>query len=304
MIVLRGHPYEWEVATPTAATVGVFDGVHVGHRRVLGDLVSDAGDLVPAVITFDPHPLSILAPKRAPLMLTDVDQRIEQFQALGIGLAGVLNFPDIRDLSAKEFSERVLCDGLQVKRVVVGADFRFGRGREGDAGFLGGEGKRLGFDVDVVDMFGALDGIVSSTRIREVLLAGDVEAAAEMLARPYQLNGVVVEGERRGRDLGFPTANLEIESKRLIPANGVYAGWALVDGERHPSAINIGVRPTFSETERRVEAHLLDFEGDLYGHKLAVDFVARLRSEQKFDGIEALRNQIAQDAHAARARLP
>jgi len=152
-------------------------------------------------------------------------------------------------------------------------------------------------------MFGALDGIVSSTRIREVLLAGDVEAAAEMLARPYQLNGVVVEGERRGRDLGFPTANLEIESKRLIPANGVYAGWALVDGERHPSAINIGVRPTFSETERRVEAHLLDFEGDLYGQKLAVDFVARLRPEQKFDGIEALRNQIAQDVHAARARL-
>jgi len=303
MIVLRGHPYEWEVATPTAATVGVFDGVHVGHRRVLGDLVSDAGDLVPAVITFDPHPLSILAPERAPLMLTDVDQRIEQFQALGIGLAGVLNFPDIRDLSAKEFSERVLCDGLQVKRVVVGADFRFGRGREGDARFLGGEGKRLGFDVDVVDMFGALDGIVSSTRIREVLLAGDVEAAAEMLARPYQLNGLVVEGERRGRDLGFPTANLEIESKRLIPANGVYAGWALVDGERHPSAINIGVRPTFSETERRVEAHLLDFEGDLYGQKLAVDFVARLRSEQKFDGIAALRNQIAQDAHAVRARL-
>lgn len=303
MIVLRGHPYEWEVATPTAATVGVFDGVHLGHRRVLGDLVADAGELVPAVITFAQHPLSILVPERAPLMLTDVDQRIEQFQALGIGLAGILNFPDIRDLPAKEFSERVLCDALQVKRVVVGADFRFGRGREGDAAFLGAEGERLGFDVEVVDMFGALDGIVSSTRIREVLLAGDVEAAAEMLARPYQLNGVVVEGERRGRDLGFPTANLEIESKRLIPANGVYAGWALVDKERHPSAINIGVRPTFSETERRVEAHLLDYEGDLYGEKLAVDFVARLRSEQKFDGIDALRSQIAQDVEAARAWL-
>ncbi|MGI8515232.1 MAG: bifunctional riboflavin kinase/FAD synthetase [Acidimicrobiia bacterium] len=303
MIVLRGHPYEWEVATPTAATVGVFDGVHLGHRRVLGDLVADAGELVPAVITFDQHPLSILVPERAPLMLTDVDQRIEQFSALGIGLAGVLNFPDIRDLPAKEFSERVLCHALQVKRVVVGADFRFGRGREGDAEFLGAEGKRLGFDVEVVDMFGALDGIVSSTRIREVLLAGDVEAAAEMLARPYQLNGVVVEGERRGRDLGFPTANLEIESKRLIPANGVYAGWALVDKECHPSAINIGVRPTFSETERRVEAHFLDYEGDLYGEKLAVDFVARLRSEQKFDGIDALRSQIAQDVDAARARL-
>ncbi|CAN5264925.1 bifunctional riboflavin kinase/FAD synthetase [soil metagenome] len=303
MIVLRGHPYEWEVAGPTAASIGVFDGVHVGHRRVLGDLVAEAQDLTPAAITFDPHPLAVLAPESSPQMLTDVDQRIEQFRSLGVGIAGVLHFPDIRDLSAREFSERVLSDALVVRRVVVGADFRFGKGREGDCDFLRHEGDRLGFGVDVVDMFGVLDGVVSSTRIRQPLLAGDVESAAQMLARSYQLNGVVVEGERRGRDLGFRTANLDPEPQRLVPANGVYAGWALVADGRYPAVINIGLRPTFGGTQRRVEAHLLDFEGDLYGQKLAIDFVGRLRGEQKFDGIEALKSQVETDIVSTRALL-
>lgn len=299
MIVLRGHPYEWEVGTPTAATVGVFDGVHLGHRKVIGDLVAEAGDLLPAAITFDPHPLSILGPERAPLMLTDVDQRIEQFRSIGVGIAGVLYFPDIRDLSPKEFSERVLFEALQARRVVVGADFRFGRGREGDVDFLSGEGERLGFEVDIVDMFGALDGVVSSTRIRQALLEGQVENAARMLDRPYQLNGEVVEGDRRGHEVGFPTANLATDPGRLVPGNGVYAGWALFAEERHPTVVNIGVRPTFAGSQRRVEAHLLDFAGDLYGQQMAVDFMARIRAEQKFDGIEALREQIARDVEAA-----
>ncbi len=308
MIVLRGHPYEWEVGDPTAATVGVFDGVHLGHRKVIGDLVAEAGDLVPAAITFDPHPLSVLSPERAPLMLTDVDQRIEQFRSLGLGIAGVLNFPDIRDLSAKEFSERVLFEALQARRVVVGADFRFGRGREGDSDFLTREGERLGFEVDIVDMFGAMDGVVSSTRIRQALLEGDVETATRMLDRPYQLNGEVVEGDRRGHELGFPTANLAPDPARLVPANGVYAGWALLteqpkSNRNWPAVINIGFRPTFAGSERRIEAHLLDFGGDLYGQQLAVDFVARIRAEQKFDGIDALRKQIAKDVQSARKHL-
>lgn len=303
MIVLRGHPYEWEVGAPTAATVGVFDGVHLGHRKVIGDLVAEAGDLVPAAITFDPHPLSVLSPDRAPLMLTDVDQRIEQFRSLGLGIAGVLNFPDIRDLAAKEFSERVLFEALQARRVVVGADFRFGRGREGDSDFLTREGKRLGFEVDIVDMFGALDGVVSSTRIRQALLEGEVETAARMLDRPYQLNGEVVEGDRRGHEVGFPTANLATDPARLVPANGVYAGWGLFDDQRRPTVINIGVRPTFAGSQRRVEAHLLDFAGDIYGQQLAIDFIARIRAEQKFDGIEALRAQIGKDVESARQRL-
>jgi riboflavin kinase/FMN adenylyltransferase len=233
-------------------------------------------------------------------MLTDVEQRIEQFRSLGIRLAGILHFPDIRDLSPKDFSEQVLSSCLQAERVVVGADFRFGRGREGDATFLRSEGERLGFEVDVVDMFGAFDGVVSSTRIRKLLIEGDVETAAQMLARPYPLNGQVVEGERRGRELGFPTANLQPASQRLVPGNGVYAGRAIVGDEQQQAVVNIGLRPTFSGSQRRIEAHLLDFDSDIYGAELAIDFIARIRDERRFGGIEELKHQIGLDVLLAR----
>jgi riboflavin kinase/FMN adenylyltransferase len=305
MIVLRGHPFEWEVAGPTAVTVGVFDGVHVGHRKVVSDLVEGArsAGLAATVVTFDPHPLRFLAPEKAPKMLTSIEQRIEQFRGLGVELVGVLYFPDIRDFAPEEFVNRVLREALQARRVVVGADFRFGRHRAGDAGLLTRMGADLGFEVAVVDLYRPGPGVVSSTSIRALLARGEVSEAAVLLGRPYQLVGRVVTGDGRGRSLGFPTANLAIEADLLVPGNGVYACRA-----RHPegeglAVVNIGIRPTFAGEDRRVEAHLLDFDRDLYGADLVLTFVDRIRDERKFESIEELSLQIAEDVARARAIL-
>lgn len=305
MIVLTGPPFEWEVATDTAVTIGVFDGVHVGHRRVIADLMSLAASvsLSPAIVTFDPHPLAILAPERAPLMLTSVEQRIYQFRQLGAEIAGVLDFPDIRQLRADEFCEVVLSQALRARRVVVGADFRFGRDRGGDAHLLIREGQRLGFEVMVVDLVGTHDGIVSSTRIRQLIGDGLVEEAAVLLGRPYELAGEVIEGEKRGRMLGFPTANIGITPDRQLPGRGVYAGMATVEGEVYAAAINIGTRPTFDGRGTTIEAHLLDYQGDLYGRFLSFDFRAKLRDEARFAGAEDLIGQIRRDVERVREVL-
>lgn len=310
MIVLEGHPFEWEVASPTAVTVGVFDGVHVGHRRVLNDLVTSAGEegVTPTVVTFDPHPLSILAPERAPLMLTSINQRIEQFRLLGVEVVGVLYFPDIRQLSPDQFAHQVLADSLRARRVVVGADFRFGRDRGGDARFLRNVGGQRGFEVSIVDMFGHMEGVVSSTRIRKLIGDGNVSEAATLLARWYQLEGRVVGGDGRGRNIGFPTANIAVQPDRAIPGNGVYAGFATVDGVENQAVVNIGTRPTIEATlkstaARTIEAHLLDFDGDLYDRDLAVTFVARLRNEHRFESISDLTAQIGRDVSRARELL-
>lgn len=305
MIVLTGPPFEWEVATETAVTIGVFDGVHVGHRRVIADLMSLAASasLSPAIVTFDPHPLSILAPERAPLMLTSVDQRIDQFRQLGAEIAGVLDFPDIRQLLADEFCEVVLSQALRARRVVVGADFRFGRDRGGDANLLISEGQRLGFEVSVVDLVGTEDGVVSSTKIRQLIGDGLVEEASVLLGRPYQLAGEVIEGDKRGRMLGFPTANIGITPDRQLPGRGVYAGTATVEGEVYAAAINVGTRPTFDGRGTTIEAHLLDYTGDLYGRFLSFDFRAKLRDEVRFAGAEDLIRQIRRDVERVREVL-
>jgi riboflavin kinase/FMN adenylyltransferase len=301
VIVLQGHPLEWEVAGPAAVTVGVFDGVHIGHRRVIADLVASARaeSLLPTAVTFYPHPLSFLAPGRAPLMLTSLEQRVEQFQALGVAVCGVLHFPDIRYLSPESFAVEVLARSLSARRVVVGADFRFGRDRGGDANTLTELGRHHGFTVEVVDMFGHLDGVVSSTRIRQLLAEGKVAEAAALLARPYELEGQVEPGDGRGRTLGIPTANLTVDPARLIPGNGVYAGRARFEEGERLAVVNVGSRPTFAGEGRRVEAHLLDYQGDLYGQTLRLTFEARLRSEQKFESIEQLKSQIATDIDQA-----
>lgn len=305
MIVLTGPPFEWEVGADTAVTIGVFDGVHIGHRRVIADLIAlaQSSSLSPAIVTFDPHPLSILAPERAPKMLTSVDQRIDQFRQLGAEIAGVLDFPDIRHLLADQFCEDVLHRALRAKRVVVGADFRFGRDRGGDTTVLAREGERLGFEVSVVDMFGNLDGVVSSTRIRQLIGEGCVEEAASLLGRPYELGGQVVEGDKRGRAIGFPTANIAIPPDRQLPGRGVYAGIAKVGEDVYQAAINVGSRPTFDGQGTTIEAHLLDYSGDLYGRFLAISFKARLREEVRFDGVEALTRQIRLDVERVREVL-
>ena len=305
MIVLTGPPSEWEVGVETAVTVGVFDGVHVGHRRVISDLIGVAGSsgLSPTMVTFDPHPLAILAPERAPKMLTSITQRLDQFRQLGIEIAGVLDFPDIREMFPGQFCEEVLVRAVRARRVVVGEDFRFGRNREGDSALLASEGARLGFEVSVVDMFGYLDGVVSSTRIRQLVAAGQVEEAAALLGRPYELAGQVIEGDKRGHTIGFPTANIAVPIDRLVPGRGVYAGIATVGEEAYHAAINVGTRPTFDGQGITVEVHLLDFAGDLYGRSLAASFQARLRGELRFDGIDGLTAQIRRDVERAREVL-
>ena len=305
MIVLTGPPFEWEVATDTAVTIGVFDGVHVGHRRVIADLISMAAseDLSSAIVTFDPHPLSIVAPERAPLMLTSVDQRIDQFRRLGAEIAGVLDFPDIRQLSAEEFCEAVLSQALRAKHVVVGADFRFGRDRGGDARLLIRAGDRLGFEVSVVDLLGSRDGVISSTRIRQLIGDGQVEEAAVLLGRPYELAGEVIEGEKRGHKLGFPTANLGIPPDRQLPGRGVYAGTATVESGVFAAAVNVGTRPTFDGRGTTIEAHLLDHTGDLYGRFLTIAFMVKLREEVRFDGPDGLIRQIHRDVERVREVL-
>ena len=305
MIVLTGPPFEWEVGTDTAVTIGVFDGVHIGHRRVISDLIilAEASGLSPAIVTFDPHPLSILAPERAPKMLTSVQQRVDQFRQLGAEVAGVLDFPDIRELSAEQFCEDVLFRALHARRVVVGADFRFGRDRGGDAVLLVREGDRLGFEVSVVDLLGSLDGIVSSTRIRQLIGDGLVTEAAALLGRPYELDGRVIEGDKRGQTIGFPTANIAITPDRQLPGRGVYAGTAKVGEDVLLAAINVGTRPTFDGLGTTIEAHLLDYSGDLYGRLIAVDFRVRLREEIRFDGVEALIRQIGLDVGRVREVL-
>ena len=305
MIVRTGHPFEWEVRAPTAVTIGVFDGVHVGHRQVLSDLVegAKAAALMPAVLTFDPHPLTIVAPEKAPPMLTSLSQRLDQFRLLGVEMVGVLFFPDIRDLAPHDFAHHVLAGVLRARRVVVGADFRFGRDRTGDVHALRADGDALGFQVVVVDMLGQLDGVVSSTRIRQLLASGDVDRAAALLARPYELTGRVVHGAHRGRSVGFPTANLEVPAGLLVPGDGVYAGTARLEGHSGPAVANIGHRPTFDGTGRTVEIHLLDFDADLYGRDLAFAFRSRIRQEVRFDSAGELAEQIRKDVARARVLL-
>lgn len=293
-----------------AVALGVFDGVHVGHRHVLTMLAERAGSLgvPPAVLTFDPHPLEVVAPDRAPRLLTTVEHRIELFGRLGIGLTAVLRFDDeVRDVTPAAFASGALADDLGARLVVVGEDFRFGRDRTGHVGLLAELGEGLGFRLEVVPLVGA-DRPWSSTRIRTMVGEGDVRGAAEALGRPHEVWGTVVRGDRRGHRVGFPTANLAVDRHIALPANGVYAVTVGHDAlEALRGVANVGVRPTFGggeDTAPVVEAHLLDAEDpDLYGDDLRVRFVERLRRERPFDGIEALRAQIREDVGAAREAL-
>lgn len=304
--LLTGDPLGWEVDRPTVVTVGVFDGVHLGHQKVMAKVVERAGalDARPAALTFDPHPLEFLAPDRAPRMLTSVDQRAELLSELGIELVGVLPFLQIRDLPPQAFGIEVLAERLQARWVAVGADFRFGRDRSGDPELLARVGQDHGFEVEVMGMLGEKDGeVVSSTRIRRYLAEGRVADAARLLGRPFELRGTVIHGDARGTGIGFPTANLHIPERMAIPADGVYAVRAATGDDVHPAVVNIGVRPTFGVSTRTVEAHLLDFSGDLYGTEMGLRFVARLRDERRFDSVDELVAQLHRDVAAGRELL-
>lgn len=292
----------------TVITIGAYDGLHLGHQTVIQEVRRRAAECGcrSAVVTFDRHPAVIVRPESAPKLLTDHDQRLELLHETGIDAAVVLPFDEAQSQeSALSFIERVLVKCLNTRLIVVGSDFHFGRNREGNVALLREVGATYGFEVAPLVLVPRADGVdepVSSTAIRRALAGGDVEMAAAMLTRPFEARGKVVTGDQRGRLLGFPTANVEVPNRVCLPADGVYAGWyERPNGDVHACAINLGRRPTFYEhaDSSLLEAHLLDFEGDLYGEGAKIRFTNFLRSERKFDGIDALVAQLQNDiAHA------
>lgn len=301
--ILTGDPISWRLTTPgsTAIAIGVFDGVHRGHVAVLSSLVEEARrrHLAPAILTFDPHPLEVVSPDRAPRLLSTIGQRIETVTAIGFEIVGVLPFETIRQMPPDMFAEEILGGRLAAGLVAVGEDFRFGLDRTGDVDTLRKAGVRHGYDVRIVELLDEDAVPISSSRIRTLIEEGDVDAAAGLLGHSYLLRGVVVEGDQRGRTIGFPTANLAVDPRVALPRNGVYAAWASVGGLKHRSVVNIGIRPTFGGRKRTVEAHLLGGSHELYGHQMDLGFVTRIRDEQKFDGVEALVAQIGKDVTKA-----
>ena len=299
---------------PTVVTIGNFDGVHRGHHAVLATVAETARSqgLTSVAITFEPHPVAFLFPERAPQPLSTVAHKVELLGEIGIDAVLVQSFThELAQMSPREYAEQVLAGALHAKVIVVGRDMRFGHRNSGDVGTLRELGAELGFDVHVVPDLGrsGQDRRLSSTWARELIRSGDVAAAAEVLGRPHRVTGEVVHGDHRGRELGYPTANLGPQIVEAIPADGVYAGWLVVvdggpgarPGERWPAAISIGTNPTFNGTSRRVEAYVLDRTGlDLYGRTVALEFAERLRPTLKFDGVAALVEQMDQDVAAAR----
>lgn len=308
MEVLRGLPQR---SPPSAVAIGVFDGVHLGHREVLNCLLEHAQSdyLLSTVLTFEPHPAMLLRPESAPLLLTDLDHKLELFGTLGIERTAVLEFNDeVAGIAPSDFVKDFLCESLNAKLVVVGQDFHFGNSRGGTVETLEEGGSAHGFQVEAVDLFSLSSAPepISSTAIRRALAGGRVKEVTRMLGRLYSIEGEVIMGDKRGRTIGFPTANLPVSQLRAWPTDGVYAGWFTDErAVRRPCAINIGRRPTFYQHAEHsiLEAHVLDFDGDLYGQKVEVEFVDFLRSERRFSGIDELKEQLAKDIARCRTIL-
>jgi len=308
---------------PSAVTIGNFDGVHRGHLAVLARTVRTAtrNGWRSVAITFAPHPLAVLQPERAPQPLSTVEHRLELLADTGLDAVLLLPFTaELAQWTPRQFVQEVMVDALAARAVVVGADTRFGARNAGDIETLRRFGSELDFTVDeVADLTGPDSSRRwSSTLVREQIAEGEVQAAAEVLGRAHRVTGVVVHGDHRGRELGFPTANLTTDAIGAVPADGVYAGWLVraartgdpvagpqaLAGERLPAAISVGTNPTFDGVQRRVEAYVLDRDDlDLYGEQIAVEFVERLRPTLRFDGIEALINQMNDDVVRCRTAL-
>ena len=300
----RGFPEAGEVAAPVVATIGVFDGVHLGHQRLLRQAANDAGATsCAALITFDPHPRCVVDPSGCPPLLTTVEERALLAEQFAVATTVAIDFtPALSAWTAERFCDR-LVESLPLRQLIFGPGFALGKDRLGDEAFLREYGAAHGFDVCTVGGVVAGGERISSGRVRASLLEGRVDEAAELLGRRYRLPGTVVHGDERGRTLGFPTANVVADPRRCIPANGIYATWLRARGRWWPAATSIGTRPTFEGRTRTVEAYVLDFEGDLYDADVAVEFVARLREERAFAGAEALIGQMHEDVAAVRTLL-
>jgi riboflavin kinase/FMN adenylyltransferase len=295
----------------SVVAIGTFDGVHVGHRAVLAEALAIARELGATAVAAIPdrHPATVVRPETAPRLLTNLPHRIELLEATGIELCFVLRFDEERSLQEPEdFVREVLAGRLGARAVVVGEDFHFGRRRRGDTAVLADLEPVFGFKVIGLPLVSseAAAGVVSATAVREALGRGDVAAAAQLLGRPHEVRGVVEHGDHRGRTIGFPTANVAVPGDIALPADGVYAGWyELPSGEVRAAAINLGKRPTFYDHNglRLLEAHLLDFDGDLYGQHAKVRFHKWLRGEVKFPSVDALVERLRKDVDATRAAV-
>lgn len=305
------YPGNCRSERPCAVTIGAYDGVHTGHRLVIDRVRRVAAEqgLASAVVTFDRHPASVVRPESAPKLLTDPDQKLELLASTGIDYVVLVHFDaDRSEETAEDFVQEVLVGCLDAKAVVVGHDFHFGHKRLGSVPLLQDMGRELGFDVTGLRLFsgGLGQEPISSTRIRRLLAEGAVGEAASLLGRPHQVRGVVDHGDKRGRELGYPTANVSLPESMALPADGVYAGWYVrPDGERRPAAISLGRRPTFYRDSglSLLEVYLLDFEGDLYGEQARVEFVAHLRSQARFESAQALIEQMGRDVATTRQVL-
>ncbi len=298
---------EVQLQGASVVSIGVYDGVHRGHQRLLRELVKQAHDLGQraVVISFFPHPDVVLRGVVGRYYLTSPQERAQLLEALGVDVVLTLAFDErLRQMRAADFVDQ-LVTRLGMQQLWVGADFALGYQREGNVAYLSALGEERGYRVRPVELvtYSEAGEVISSTSIRELLLQGRVALARDWLGRSYSVSGKVVRGDGRGRMIGFPTANLEVWEELVIPLNGVYAGWATVRGQRYAAVTNVGTRPTFDGVSVRVEPHLLDFDDDIYGETLCVTFEERLRAEQKFSGIDALRAQLKQDVAAARAAL-
>ena len=285
--------------------VGVFDGVHLGHKSLLSRLLERARerDLLSGVVTFDPHPLKVLSPKTRLPFLADLEQRKALLKDEGVSVVIVLPFTrELARLSAAQFMG-LLRNYLRLRELVIGPDFTLGRDREGNASTLRTLGEDMGFAVTVVPPVKVNGDVVSSTAIREALAGGDLKRVRSLVGRPFSLHGRVVRGASRGAKLDFPTANLEVDPGQALPAEGVYATWAYIGEHAYESMTNIGRRPTFGGRRSGVEVYILGYQGNLYGQELKIDIMERLRGERQFDTVEALKSQIVEDIEQGRAIL-
>lgn len=292
----------------SSVAIGKFDGVHRGHQALIASAreLAHTHDLESVIFTFIENPQKMLHPELTLPPVMSPQQRLDSFAAAGIDTCIMVHFTeDFAEIPPERFAHQVLSRTLRTRHLSIGPDFRFGFEGAGDAAMLTKLGKRFGFEVDVIPMVEeGGEGRVSSSRVREAVMRGDVAEAGQLLGHQLAVRGTVVRGDARGRDLGFPTANLGEQIEGIVPAEGVYAGWAVVRGERHRAAISVGNNPTFTPTaETRIEAFLLDFEGDLYGERIEVQFAERLRGNVVFDGVDALIAQMREDVREARAIL-
>ena len=288
-----------------ALTIGVFDGVHLGHKYLLSQLKERArqDNWLSGVVTFNQHPQAVLSPQTKLPSLTSLTQRIKLLKEEGIDAVVTLSFThELAQLGTRQFVA-LLKKYLRMRGLVIGPDFALGKNREGDINTLRSLRQEMGFNLTVVLPLSTDDGIVSSTAIRNALAIGDMKRVHSMIGRPFSLQGQIVAGAGRGTELGFPTANLEVDPQQALPPDGVYATWTYIDDSVYESVTNIGRRPTFGTNERMVEVYVLEYQGDLYGRELKVDVIERLRAEQRFDTADELKQQMAEDVKQGRAIL-